>query len=234
MSIIVLSVLQKKTYYDSQFQKNQSNLKRTWELIFDVIKKTKCKSNEIFSVVVDNVTFSDPALIANKFNEFFTGIAEKIASEIHPAELPPDFFNPAPAQPEFDFMSTPVTCSEISESIDMLQRKKTLDFNGLSTIILSKCSLTVSTPLRHVIQLSLMNGIVPVQLKIAKVIPLHKSGDKLSLDNYRPISLLSVFSKVLEKVVYNRLSTFLNINPLVQTDTPFWNCLRRKNRWRKR
>jgi Reverse transcriptase (RNA-dependent DNA polymerase) len=205
----------KKMYYDSQLKKNQTNLKKTWELIFEVIKKSKSKSNEIFSVIVDNTTFSDPKQIANKFNEYFTGIAEKISSEIHPATLPPEFFNPAPEQPEFDFMSTPVSCSEISECIDQLQRKKTLDFNGLSTIILAKCSLTISTPLRHVISLSLTNGTVPVQLKIAKVIPLHKSGDKLSLDNYRPISLLNVFSKVLEKVVYNRLSTFLNINNIL-------------------
>jgi hypothetical protein len=54
-----------------------------------------------------------------------------------------------------------------------------------------------------------------VQLKILKVIPIFKSGDKQQLDNYRPISLLNVFSKIYERVVYNRLVTFLNINHLL-------------------
>jgi hypothetical protein len=58
-------------------------------------------------------------------------------------------------------------------------------------------------------------GIVPNQLKIAKVIPVFKSGDWRLVENYRSISLLNVFSKVFEKILHNRLSSFLNINNLI-------------------
>jgi hypothetical protein len=205
----------KKLFYDSQFKLNQANIKKTWELMFEVIKKTKSKTNDISSILADNVSFSDPKMIAEKFNEFFTGVAQKIADKIPPASMPDNFFNTPPNQPIFDFESTPVTSSEIVDVIKELKVKKTLDCNGLSTLLLSKHALTLSTPLKHVISLSLNTGIVPVQLKIAKVIPIFKSGDKQQLDNYRPISLLNVFSKIYERVVYNRLVTFLNVNHLL-------------------
>jgi hypothetical protein len=57
--------------------------------------------------------------------------------------------------------------------------------------------------------------VVPTQLKIAKIIPVFKSGDRSIMDNYRPISLLNTFSKILEKVVHNRLTSFLNFNNLL-------------------
>ena len=58
-------------------------------------------------------------------------------------------------------------------------------------------------------------GWFPLQFKIAKVIPIFKSGDKASMDNYRPISLLSAFSKILEKIVASRLLIFLNENDIL-------------------
>ena len=59
-------------------------------------------------------------------------------------------------------------------------------------------------PLEHVINLSIVNGIVPDKMKNAKVIPIHRKGDPLGLSNYRPISLLSSISKVLEKIIHKR------------------------------
>jgi retron-type reverse transcriptase len=59
------------------------------------------------------------------------------------------------------------------------------------------------------------SGVVPSQFKIAKVIPVYKSGDKTNPDNYRPISLLSSFSKILEKVVAIRLTSFLDCEKIL-------------------
>jgi hypothetical protein len=92
--------------------------------MFEVIKKTKSKTNDISSILADNVSFSDPKMIAEKFNEFFTGIAQKIADEIPPASMPDNFFNTPLNQPIFDFDSTPVTSSEIVDVIKELKIKK--------------------------------------------------------------------------------------------------------------
>ena len=64
-------------------------------------------------------------------------------------------------------------------------------------------------PLTHLINSSIKEGIFPDELKIAKVVPIFKAADKHCIENYRPISVLSVFSKILEKVVYNHLIEFI-------------------------
>ena len=65
-------------------------------------------------------------------------------------------------------------------------------------------------PLMHLLNISLEKGICPDKLKIAKVIPIFKTGDVDIFQNYRPISILSSFSKIYEKVMHNRLLEFLN------------------------
>ena len=65
-------------------------------------------------------------------------------------------------------------------------------------------------PLAYLINCSINKGIFPDELKIAKVIPIYKSGDKTSIENYRPISVLSIFSKFFEKIMYNHLINFVN------------------------
>ena len=63
--------------------------------------------------------------------------------------------------------------------------------------------------------ISLLKGVVPSELKIAKVIPLFKSGDPTKFSNYRPVSVLPVFSKILERLMYTRLLSFINKNNLL-------------------
>ena len=69
----------------------------------------------------------------------------------------------------------------------------------------------------HIFNQSLATGTLPTKFKIAKVIPVFKSGDALDPSNYRPISLLSTFSKILEKIVHNRLFTYLDTHSLLST-----------------
>lgn len=77
--------------------------------------------------------------------------------------------------------------------------------DNLSVNTIKTCSDQLAGPLSMVFNKSIEEGIVPDDLKIAKIIPVYKSDDKNTVSNYRPISVLPAFSKVLERLVYNRL-----------------------------
>ena len=157
---------------------------------------------------------SDPLTLAHFLNTFFTKVAGKIVEEIEPTDRPPDLNVPFNVN-SFSFSKIPITFSEIKEACDQLQSKTSLDFEGFSLSFIKKVILSISVPILHVFRLSLGSGVVPSQFKIAKVIPVYKSGDKTNPDNYRPISLLSSFSKILEKVVAIRLTSFLDAEKIL-------------------
>jgi hypothetical protein len=97
----------KKLHYDKQFVIHQSNLKKTWSLIFEAIKKSSPKLDSINEILVDNVAINDPLLMANCFNDFFTSIASTIAEDILPTDRPPDRIDLDPDSPLFSFQSDP-------------------------------------------------------------------------------------------------------------------------------
>ena len=70
-------------------------------------------------------------------------------------------------------------------------------------------------PISLIINNSFTNGTFPDTIKIANILPIHKKGSTLDVNNYRPISLLSIFSKIFEKTIYQRLNEFLEINEIL-------------------
>ena len=90
--------------------------------------------------------------------------------------------------------------------------------DGISTKLLTKTIDTILNPITHIINLTFEAGVFPTDLMCAKVIPIHKSGDPYLLNNYRPISLLSSFSKILdclERTMYNKITKFLDANHIL-------------------
>ena len=83
------------------------------------------------------------------------------------------------------------------------------------TASILKFSLPViRSPLTHILNLSLLEGVFPNELKIANVLPLYKADDDMLFNNYRPVSVLSVLSKVFERIMYDRLISFLEWDEL--------------------
>ena len=103
----------------------------------------------------------------------------------------------------------PTDEKEIEQKIKAMTDSKALGPNSIRKKILKVHSKTLSKPLGELINLLLNQGKFPAILKIAKVIPIHKRGDKSECDNYRPISLKSNISNLIEKTVHERLYSFL-------------------------
>ena len=77
-------------YFESELKKNQSNLKKSWDIIRGAINKKSSKSSTISNIVHNNCNINDPTEMANCFNTFFTNVSSKIVGEIHPTHHPPD------------------------------------------------------------------------------------------------------------------------------------------------
>ena len=90
-----------------------------------------------------------------------------------------------------------------------LKSNKSCVFNDISPNVINFALDALFRSIKHVFALSIKSGIVPDKLKIARVTPVYKSGEKGFVYNYRPISVLPCFSKILERIMYNRLYSFL-------------------------
>ena len=99
--------------------------------------------------------------------------------------------------------------NELKEAFFSLKTNKSPGYDDINFNVVKKCFGEVNEPLRHLFNLSLENGFFPENMKIVQVIPLFKNGDPEKITNYRPISVLPCFSKVLEHIMYNRFYKYL-------------------------
>ena len=157
---------------------------------------------------------TDPKKIATHFNTFFTSAGKVISDSVLPvAKQPEDYINYNRDIPALNLTNT--TPAHVKKVICSLAPKLSCDVSGISTRMIKLVGDEISTALAHIFNLSLTSGIFPKSLKQCRVIPIFKSGDRLECDNYRPISLLSSISKILEKIVAEKLLQHLLSNDLL-------------------
>jgi hypothetical protein len=103
----------------------------------------------------------------------------------------------------------PVTAGEIQSIIRSLKAKDSCGYDGISAKILNMCNSLISMPLSYISNKSIQSGVFPDPFKYASVMPLFKKGNWSSISNYRPLSLLPEFSKLLEKTINSRVNQHL-------------------------
>jgi hypothetical protein len=109
----------------------------------------------------------------------------------------------------------PTTETEIKYIIKTLKTKNSTGYDGISSRILENCMDVISRPLSHIINESFKQSIYPERLKYALVRPIYKMGERTDISNYRPISLLTTFSKIFERVMYARLYQHVQVNNII-------------------
>ncbi|XP_065680637.1 uncharacterized protein LOC136094560 [Hydra vulgaris] len=151
--------------------------------------------------------------VAETLNQFFVNIGPTLSSNIATTH---SHFNSYLTSTNLNVMSNyKLTEKELLDAVSLLKPNKSLGFDDISSNVIIKSIKQITIPLLHIFNLSLKQGVFPDNLKIAKVIPVLKSGDPSDTTNYRPISILSCFSKILERVMYNRLYSYLNVNNIL-------------------
>ena len=195
-------------HYLSQLDNVRNNLTKTWKILNSIISRTQTRSN-IDEIIIKNEFIKDPKTIADSFNAFFANVGPNLAAKIpKPSQQFTAYLKDSVSESIF---LKPADESEIKLIIKSLKNSHSKGHDGLSAnTVKDYLGDLLSAPLCMIFNRSIEDGIVPDDLKLAKIIPIYKSDDKRTVSNYRPISILPVFSKILERLIYNRLLDFIN------------------------
>ena len=203
-----------KIYYEQELCKSKSDIKSTWKVLNQVMNRGKTGNSIVSSFQYEGKEIDNGKEIVNNFNEYFSNIGTKLAKSIPniPGKRVTDYITNRNKNTIF---LTPVTEQEILGIVRLFKNKYSCGYDNVSMNVIKNVITSIVKPLVHICNLSLKNGCFPDDMKIAKILPIYKAGDKNVFSNYRPISLLSQFSKILEKVFSNRLTKFLNVNDII-------------------
>ena len=197
----------KKNYFKEKFDMHRNNGKKTWETISEILKNKNKKTKVTDTFITSNgVPCTDNTDIANNFNIYFTTVGNTLAVNLPQTDNDP--IELIESNPD-NFFCIPTTPAEINNIILHSKSKKSTGFDNIDSYIVKQIAPQIVNQLANIVNKSFLTGIVPSKLKIAKVIPLYKTKDPALFSNYRPISLLPFFSKILERLMYNRLYNFL-------------------------
>ena len=182
-----------------------------WKSLNLVInRKKKVQTNTTFKH--NNKTISNNKEIASCFNNYFQNAASNLCKAIPMTSMDPCSY--MPKNMTNTIFLKPTNDNEILQIISTC-KNASAGFDNIDMKIIKSIKLNIITPLVHVCNLSFAQGKFPDDFKMAKIIPIHKKNYKQLFVNYRPISILPAFSKILEKLAYKRIMDFLDKNDIL-------------------
>lgn len=194
----------KLSYEKQEFTKAKSNPKATWKVIKSIIN-TDCAVNPPLELL--NLEPSN-ALSVNSVNQFFANIGNNLAQKY--INRPTYQSKPTDkSSPPDSLALLPTDESEVATIIFSLRRDAAAGWDGITAGLLQQCSNRLVPIITHICNICIESGKFPKVFKRAIVHPIYKGGNRDNVNNYRPISVLPVLSKVLEKILNSRLVSFL-------------------------
>ena len=192
-------------HYCTEIRNNHGNTKHMWKTINNLISKSKKSSNmtEIRDKNGETIHKTD---IPNAFNNHFTDLGYFLSQNISNCSIPPESYVRESTQ-EFTFSD--VTEQEVYQLLSSLSPTKASGLDRLPAKLSKLASPYITKSLTIIFNRSLSTGVFPCEWKIARVIPIYKSGPKFNMDNYRPISIISVIAKTMEKLAHNQIYSYL-------------------------
>jgi hypothetical protein len=187
------------------------DVKETWKILNSVIKRKSYNTGVTDQFVSkDNKILTDKKDIANGFNEFFVNVGPELAKKIEPPDSNISVNSYIKTRNMNSMFLSAVVEQEIVNIVKNNKNKTSKDCHDINMCLVKKLILQIVQPLTYICNRSFQDGLFPEKMKIAKVLPLFKSGDKDKFTNYRPVSLLPQFSKILEKLFVKRLDNFID------------------------
>lgn len=208
--------------FDKEFKKarkdfvnkklSDDNPRKVWDTIREITNTNKIKDTLPDKFHIGNKYFAkENGNVANQFNNYFAKIPKNIHKKLPRTNVDPLIHMPK-CQTTFTFQKT--NCSTILKHINKIQPKTSYGYDNISNKLVKLLKYELLTPLTIIINKIMAEKVFPKQWKTAKIKPLHKKGEKDNIENYRPISLLPVLSKVAEKVLAEQITNYFETNQL--------------------
>ena len=145
--------------------------------------------------------------LANDFNKHFTNIGINSASN---SDLNGGYDHKTHADSNFVFAE--ISVDQVNEELKAIPANKASGLDSVCTKLIKYGSNAIAAILCKIFNMYLRQGCVPDDLKVARVTPIYKSGSKDDFSNYRPISILPICSKIMEKIVHKQLYVYVSDN----------------------
>ena len=193
---------QETEYYKSILSDKKKKNRALWDTFGNILSTKKCSKRKIDKLTINEQQVSDGTLITEEINNFFTNIGVNLSNKLN-QNLPEDSNNTT----YHDYMDNAQTQSfylfktnvnEVEKLLEKIKSNKSPGYDDLTPKFIKLCAPLLSPILAKLFNLMTVIGLYPQDFKLAKVIPIHKSGDTSSINNYRPISILSSLNMIFE------------------------------------
>ena len=207
----------KREFYKNAFEENRNNPKATWNTIKALTGSGKMNKG-ISQLQLDGKAVENATEIAEQFNSYFSSIAANLRSGL--GNTPSDLsklvnFVESRKDPDVVFSVPDITDAQVLQIIKGISPHKAAGIDKISARFLRIAAPILAPSIARLINMSFSTGKFPTRWKTANVTPLFKQGAASDPSNYRPISVLPVVSKVIERHMHNSLYAFLMDNNLL-------------------
>jgi hypothetical protein len=207
----------KKQYFHNQIAASSNKVKAAWKIIKNSSGNSQ-PHDTITKINCEDKLLNNPKDIANAFNKCYTQTVTNSVinhTDMHKASaLLRNIKSDSIVQMEI----IPVTEAEVKAIVISLKSKNSTGYDGISNKILIHCVHFISKPLTYIFNFSLTTGTFPERCKFAIVRPTYKKGEIKEMNNYRPVSLLTAMSKIVETIMFKRLEQHPESNSILNRE----------------
>jgi Reverse transcriptase (RNA-dependent DNA polymerase) len=209
----------RKLYYNEIFDAKSNSVKQLRQNLNEIasFKERKSFSNSISQLKnCKYETLTESKAISNELNQYYSTVGAKLVEDL----ISNNTLSNSHRVYCKNFVKNSIFCDpvlklELKKLIENSRDRKAPGPDNISNKLVKQAAVVLQDPLVYIYNLSFCTGIVPDKLKLAKVIPIFKKGDPWPSGNYRPVSLLIVFDKLLEKLMYSWLYNYLELNKVL-------------------
>lgn len=187
-----------------------------WTKIRLVRGKNIHSCGKVEEIIHNNTSFKTDEGIANSLNNYFSTIGFNLNQELL-KNITPGTDSATFIEHSDGFVFNTVSTEDVAKILNKLKNKKNGGVNQIPAFIYKLLAPLILSPLTYLINNAISKNIYPNIWKKALVIPIHKGNDPSLPNNYRPISLLPILSKVFEKILNNQIRKNLDIHRLINT-----------------